>query len=440
MKINRFHLPSSDAATVRAIVSRTRAAQSKDVKAAVGEIIRAVRSGGDSTLVDYVRRFDTNVTEDQPGVSPDPLHVTPTDDDWYEGAAKQLAALPPDVRAALEMARTNIRAVADGWAAEDPTTARDITFDAGHSVRLVETPVRRAALCIPGGQAPFVSTVLMTVEAARAAGVSELVVCTPPGLDGRLHPALQAVLALVGRVEVVCAGGAHAVAAVAYGTERIARVDVIAGPGGVYVQEAKRQAFGDVGIDGIAGPSELVLVVDGDQELDRLALDLVAQAEHLEQTTVVAVSPESAILDALEALLAGAGDESFAACTLLQVQDLGAAEAFVEAFAPEHVQLAGPGAEQLADHLTTAGCVFVGAWSGTAFGDYIAGSNHVLPTNNAARFASVLNPAHFRRRSSIVRLTEPSSHELARPGAAIARLEGLEAHAQSLLARGPSGA
>jgi histidinol dehydrogenase len=209
-------------------------------------------------------------------------------------------------------------------------------------------------------------------------------------------------------------------------------VDVIVGPGSLYVQEAKRQVFGDVGIDGFAGPSDLMVIADGSTDPEPLALDLLAQAEHGPGTLVIAVSDSSALLDQLATKLSAAAD-SDAVARLVAVEDLDTALRLGQAFAPEHLQLVGPDAEKLAPNATRAGCLFVGAGAGTAFGDYIAGSNHILPTNGAARFSSALSPAHFRRAFSEVRVDD--ARTLARAAAPVARAEGFELHARSMEAR-----
>jgi histidinol dehydrogenase len=276
----------------------------------------------------------------------------------------------------------------------------------------------------------------MGVVTARVAGVEQVVVCAPPGSDGNVHDAILAACAVAGAAEVYGMGGAQAIAAVAYGTETVAPVDVVVGPGNVYVQEAKRQVAHVVGIDGFAGPSELVVILDDAEAAGDVALDLLAQAEHGPESPVFALSPVPAALDALaEALEAAAGPEEPAA-RLLDAPDLAAALAFAEALAPEHLQLVGAGAEALAERVTSAGCLFVGRLAGTAFGDYVAGSNHVLPTGGAARFASPLSPRHFRRRMSEVRIAPGAGlTELAGAGAAIARAEGFVRHAESMEAR-----
>jgi histidinol dehydrogenase len=247
-----------------------------------------------------------------------------------------------------------------------------------------------------------------------------------------VDPVVLAACHLVDASAVYRMGGAQAIAALAYGTESIPAVDVIVGPGNLYVQEAKRQVFGHVGIDGFAGPSDLLVLAGRASDPEPLALDLLAQAEHGQATLVVAASESTQLLDALAARLEEGPDTGAVAC-LVQVDGPGQALALAEAFAPEHLQLVGSDYEALADRVTRAGCVFVGAAAGTAFGDYIVGSNHVLPTGGAARFASALTPATFMRRVNVVQIGDPS--ELARQAAPVARAEGFELHARSMEAR-----
>jgi histidinol dehydrogenase len=273
----------------------------------------------------------------------------------------------------------------------------------------------------------------MGVVSARVAGVAEVAVCTPPRHDGDIDPVVLAACRLAQASVVYRMGGAQAIAALAYGTETVQAVDVIAGPGNLYVQEAKRQVFGQVGIDGFAGPSDLVAVAGADADPGPLALDLLAQAEHGPGTLVVAISESRALLDELAASMAAA-PETGAVARLVLVADARTALALAQAIAPEHLQLVGEQPERLAAGATRAGCVFVGAQSGTAFGDYVAGSNHILPTNGAARFSSALSPAHFRRSFSEVRIAGGAS-ELAHLAAPVARAEGFELHARSMEAR-----
>jgi histidinol dehydrogenase len=258
----------------------------------------------------------------------------------------------------------------------------------------------------------------MGTVCARVAGVAEIAVCAPPGPDGEVNSAVLGACRLAGASVVYRTGGAQAIAALAYGTETVAAVDVIVGPGNLYVQEAKRQVFGQVGIDGFAGPSDLVLIADDSGDPETLGLDLLAQAEHGPGSLVVGISTSEELLQALAGRLAE-GEETGAVARLVRVSELEQALNIAEAFA---------------ERVTMAGSVLVGAESGTAFGDYVAGANHVLPTNGAARFASALSPLHFRRRFTEVRIGDGAAG-LARAAAPIARAEGFELHAQSLEAR-----
>ncbi|MGB2712266.1 MAG: histidinol dehydrogenase [Conexibacter sp.] len=392
----------SSAAEVRALVPH-----GAEVAETVAGILAQVRMEGDLGL-DRLRREHDAATG--------PLHVV------AEDLQAALATLDAHVRAALELAIDNVRAVAEAGLDEE----REIALPQGQRVLLREVPVARAAVYVPGGRAPYPSTVVMGVVTARVAGVAEVVVCSPSA-----SPTVLAACALAGADEVYRVGGAQAIAALAHGTETIRPVDVIVGPGSLYVQEAKRQVSDRVGIDGFAGPSDLLVVLTADAAL--AARDLRAQAEHGLGSLVVAASPDARLLDALAAALADAPEQ--APCALVQVEDLDAALAFAQDFAPEHLQLIGAEAEALAPRITRAGCLFVGAGAATAFGDYVAGSNHVLPTDGAARFASGLSTRTFRRRMAEVRIDAAAAAALAAPGAAIARAEGFAVHAESMEAR-----
>ncbi|MGA2925601.1 MAG: histidinol dehydrogenase [Solirubrobacteraceae bacterium] len=389
----------------------------ESVKDAVAEIIARVRADGDGAVIDYTRRFDTA------GAPPGPLVAA---DRELDAAAR---ALDPAVRAGLQHAIENVERVACEALRQDRTV--DLT---GHQVVLREAPVDRAAIYVPGGRAPYPSTVVMGVIPARAAGVEHVAVCAPPARDGRVDSVVLAACRLAGAGTVYAIGGAQAIAALAYGTESVSPVDVIVGPGNLYVQEAKLQVFGQVGIDGFAGPSDLVVIADGDADPGPLALDLLAQAEHGPGTLVIGISPSAALLDRLQERLQSAPDTGAVAC-LVEVTDAGAAGELANAIAPEHLQLVGRHAERLAPGIRHAGCVFVGAAAATAFGDYIAGSNHILPTAGAARYASALTPAHFRRSFTEVRIGHRAAAPLARAAAPVARAEGFEQHARSMEAR-----
>ncbi len=404
--------PVATAAKVRAL-----AAAPQSVSAAVGEIVAAVRDGGDRALRELVARFDTG------GVEPPSLRVAPEELD--------AGLLADDVRAGLEVAIANVALVADAGVGDDV----EVALPQGHRVMLREVPVARAAIYVPGGRAPYPSSLVMGVVTARAAGVEEVVVLTPPPID----PVILGTCALCGVHEVYAMGGAHGIAALAFGTESIARVDVIAGPGSLIVQEAKRQVSDSVGIDGFYGPSDVLVLADDSADPRLVALDLLAQGEHGPGAPVVAVSDSSAWLDALadelSALAADRPASEPAAFVLAHAGSMRACLQFAEAFAPEHLELVGPQAERLARRVRSAGCVFVGAGGATAFGDYVAGSNHSLPTGGSARFASGLSPRHFRRRFSEVHIGPEAAIELAAAGAPIARAEGFLVHAESMEAR-----
>ncbi len=392
----------ADAAAVRALV-----ADGASVASAVATILEAVRSGGDEALRWYVEKFDAT------GAAP--VLVEPQE---LEDAR---VALDPAVRAGLEVAIENVGAVARAGLA----ASQEITLPQGHTVTLRDVAVRRAAIYAPGGRNPYPSTVVMGAVTARAAGVEEVVVCAPGS-----HPVMLAACALCGVDAVYRMGGAHAVAALAFGTETIPRVDVIAGPGALWVQEAKRQVSGIVGLDGFFGPSDVLVLASDDADPALVAADLRAQAEHGAGTLAVLCADDAALLGAVEPLLRDAPDTEAVAVTVL-VDGPAAGLAFSEAFAPEHLELVGETMEALAPDVRAAGCVFLGRAGATAFGDYVAGSNHSLPTGGAARYASGLNVRHFRRRLSEVRVGE-AAPALAAAGAPLARAEGFPVHAASM--------
>ncbi len=261
----------------------------------------------------------------------------------------------------------------------------------------------------------------------------------PPGPHGQIDPVILGTCRLLGVERVYRMGGAQAIAALAFGTATVGRVDVIVGPGNLYVQEAKREVAGVVGIDGFAGPSDLMVLLGEDADPHLVALDLLAQAEHGAASVVAAVAPSRAALDSLadrlESLTAAHPRAGLAPCVLIEVADVREGLDLANAFAPEHLQLVGAEPEALAPMVREAGCLLVGAASATAFSDYVAGSNHILPTAGAARFASGLSARHFRRRMSEVRIDPAGAEKLARAGAPIARAEGFEWHAQSMEAR-----
>jgi len=402
---------------------RDMAPRPASVSVAVREILEQVKAQGDAGVLELTRRFDTN------GQEPSQLRVQSHE------LSQALEGLSIELRSSLEVAVANVELVAAAGVGSD----LGVDLPDGQRIILREVAVMRAAVYVPGGRAPYPSTVVMGAVTARAAGVEEVVVCAPPGPDGDVHPVILAACALCGVEEVYRMGGAQAVAALAYGTQTISPVDVIVGPGNLYVQEAKRQLSDRVGLDGFAGPSDLLVIVDGEVDLRLIALDMLAQAEHGGETIVVGISPDPETLDRLAAEIAHLAStrpsaEDVGAAVLVDTSDTEAALEFAEAFAPEHLQLVGAGAETLAPRVRRAGCVLVGEQSATAFGDYIIGSNHVLPTGGSARFASGLSARSFRRRMTEVH-AGPSATLLARSGATIARAEGFVVHAESMEAR-----
>ena len=379
-------------------------------------ILDRVRTGGDDAVRELTERFD------HAELAPDELAVPPAEID------SAVAALEPGVLAGLRLAIENVRSVAR---AQLRDTVR-VDLKAGHSVEVVETPVRRAAAYVPGGRAPYPSTVVMCAITARVAGVDEFAVCAPPGPGARAHPTILAACGLCGVNEVYRMGGAQAIGALAYGTESVRPVDVVVGPGNRFVTEAKRQVAGTVGIDGLAGPSELVVVASAGADPALLALDLLAQGEHGPDSLLVGISPDAGLLRAILDAIERGPNVPAERCVLVEARDTAAAVRLADAIAPEHLQLAGEEAEALAGKVRSAGCLFLGRNGATAFGDYVAGSNHVLPTGGAARFGSALSVATFRRRMARISLPDSAVERLAPPAAALARAEGFPLHGESM--------
>jgi histidinol dehydrogenase len=390
----------------------------------VAPIEREVREGGDAALLRLTARFDATEW------APETLRVD-------AGAiASALAGLDPGIRESLELAIANVRAVADAQIEDEH---RQVELAQGQTVTVRDVPVGAAGIYAPGGRASYPSSVLMGAVPARAAGVERLVLATPPGPDGSISPLVLATAALCEVDEVYAIGGAQAIFALAYGSETIAAVDVVAGPGNAWVREAKRAVSGTVGIDSLAGPSELMLVAGHDTDPEWAALDLCAQAEHGAEGPLLAATVEEAVLEALATSTEGAAAERTgvgeAPLALVQVPDLSDAIDLANAFAPEHLELFEEDAALLADRVTTAGCVFAGRHSATAFGDYVAGSNHVLPTGGAGRFSGPLGPDVFRRRIATVEVSAEAAAKLAPHVDALARAEGFPVHGESAMIR-----
>ncbi|MBK5231269.1 MAG: histidinol dehydrogenase, partial [Thermoleophilia bacterium] len=335
----------------------------------------------------------------------------------------------PELRAALELSIENVRTVAQAQLGEDFT----VTLSQGQQVDYRNPPVRRAAAYVPGGRGAYPSTAVMCLTTARVAGVESICAVSPPRAHGQVDSVVAAVCALLGVEELYAIGGAQAIAALAYGTETISPVDVVVGPGNAWVQEAKRQLVGRIGIDGVSGPSELVVVADADADVEAVTLDLLAQGEHGPDSLVVLISPEPDLLDAV----IERAREIPAEMAAVLAHDMESAIDLADAVAPEHMQIVATDerARELAERVTRAGALFVGANAATAFGDYVAGSNHVLPTGGAARYAGALSVATFRRRMARIFVPDEAVAPLARAGAAIAGAEGFPLHGRSMEVR-----
>lgn len=400
------------------------AAEQPQVRDDVERIRDAIRREGDAALRRLVQELD-GVAEMPASVAVDPAE-----------ARAALESLDSSLREAMEVAAGNIRAVASMQVAQRAETE---TLPEGHSVTMREVPVASAGVYAPGGRAVYPSSVLMCAIPAQEAGVEHIALASPPGPDGKIGQPMLAAAALCGIDEIYAMGGAQAIYALAYGTDTVTSVDVIVGPGNAWVQEAKREAMGVVGIDSYAGPSELMLVAGHDTDPEWAALDLCAQAEHGAESPLAVVAVEEQVLEriaaATEAAAAGRPSVNDAALALVQVPDLSDAIELANAFAPEHLELLEEDAALQAEAVRTAGCVFVGRYGATAFGDYAAGSNHVLPTTWTGRFSGPLGPGTFRRRISEVKLDAGAAAKLAPHVDALARAEGLPVHGESAMIR-----
>jgi histidinol dehydrogenase len=399
-----------------------------DVAADVAAIIQAVRERGDEALAEYTTKFDHH-----------DLDVT----GWQVGAEACKAAfdaLDPTLREALELAATRIRAYHEAQLPED----RDYTDAAGVRLGATWNAVDAAGLYVPGGRAAYPSSLLMNAIPARVAGVERLVVVTPTP-NGEVNPLVLAAAHLAGVDEVWRVGGAHAVAALAYGTDRIAPVDVVTGPGNAWVAEAKRQLYGVVGIDMVAGPSEILVIADAKNDPRRIAADLLSQAEHDPTSQSILITDDAAFADAVaeavELELAGLSTQATARTSwtdngvIIAVASFDEAPALANALAAEHVEIAADEPEALMRRIRHAGSVFLGRMTPEAVGDYVAGPNHVLPTGRRARFSSGLSVLDFMKRTSFIQLDQAALEAIGPAAVALADAEGLPAHARSISIR-----
>ena len=395
------------------------------VEHTVREIISAVRERGDAAVIEYTNRFDrmhaTGMAELEIGL---------------DALQQALAAIPAEQRAALERAAARVRAYAE----HQKMTSWSYTEADGTVLGQQIAPLDRAGLYVPGGKAAYPSSVLMNAIPAKVAGVAELIMVVPTP-DGVSNELVLAAAAVAGVDRVFAIGGAQAVAALAYGTETVPRVDKIVGPGNIYVATAKGMVFGQVGIDMIAGPSEILVVCDGQTDPDWIAMDLFSQAEHDEDAQAILVSPDGDFLDRvadsiarllptmeradiIRASMAARG-------ALIRVRDLDEAVRVANYIAPEHLELSVEDPQAMAAEIRHAGAIFMGRYTAEALGDYCAGPNHVLPTSRTARFSSPLGVYDFQKRSSLIYCSAAGAADLGHTASKLARGEGLTAHARS---------
>lgn len=399
-----------------------------DVDDTVAAIIADVRARGDTAVLELTAKFD------RLELTPETLAFSPAE------IEAEIAKVPADERAALELAAERIRAY---HARQMPEDAR-WTEPTGAELGWRWTPVSAAGLYVPGGLASYPSSVLMNAIPAQVAGVERLVICAPTP-DGVVNPLVLLAARLSGVETIYRIGGAQAIAALAYGTETIAAVDKITGPGNAYVAAAKRRVFGRVGIDMIAGPSEILVIADRDNDPDWIAVDLLSQAEHDESAQSILITDDAefgravaaAVETRLETLerraIAGPSWRDFGA--VVTVRDLDEAAALSNRVAPEHLELCVADPDALSEKITHAGAIFLGAWTPEAIGDYIGGPNHVLPTARSARFSSGLSVMDFVKRTTLAKMTPEALAEIGPAAERLAISESLEAHGLSVRAR-----
>ena len=398
-----------------------------DVSGVVSEIIDTVRAQGDKALLDYCRKFD--------GAQLDALQVTEAE------IEEAFQSVEPKFLAVLEQAASNIR----DFHKQQARTGFRLESDNGVITGQKVTPIRRVGVYVPGGTASYPSTVLMDTIPAVIAGCEQIVMVSPPGKDGKIAPVILAAAKIAGVHQIFKLGGAQAVAALAYGTESVPQVDKIVGPGNAYVAEAKKQVFGQVSIDMIAGPSEILVVADGKSNPAHVAADLLSQAEHDKMASAVLVTDSEALAVAVQAELerqipllpraeiARASIDRNG--KIIVAEDLKSVIAIANEIAPEHLELMVDEPFEYLDGICNAGSIFMGRNCPEALGDYFAGPNHTLPTGGTARFSSPLSVDDFVKKSQFVYYTKSALDAVCQDVAYFARKEGLEAHARSVLVR-----
>jgi histidinol dehydrogenase len=386
---------------------------SEEIRTSARRIVESVRDRGDEALLEYTERFD--------GVRLRGIQVPGAE---IEHAAE---ALSPDLRESFGVAIENVRAF--------HKREMDRSWERSHAGATTGQrvrPIRRAGLYVPGGHAAYPSTLVMSAVPALVAGVREIRVCTPPGPDGRPDQHVLAVAGLLGLDEVYAVGGAQAVGALAYGTQSVAAVDKIVGPGNDFVTAAKLEVFGTVGIDAPQGPSEVIVIADASAFPGRVAHDLMAQAEHLSGASAILLTPSDGLISDVEPLLSGEPAEHV---TLVRVEDLAQAVEISNHYAPEHAHVISEDHEAILQDLDAAGMVAVGDFSPVALGDYAAGPSHALPSGGAATWASALGTHDFLARTNYIHFTQSALQDLGPHVERLARLEGFENHAASVTTR-----
>ena len=407
--------------------SRTTQTQQGEARERVEAILTAVRDRGDAAIADFTERFD--------GFRPEPMAVSP------EALEQAWTSLPTNLRDALELAH---RRITDFHQRQRPA---DLAVTGPHGEQLGRRwrPVERAGLYVPGGRAAYPSTVLMNAVPARVAGVKDVVICSPAGRDGAVNPVVLAAAHLAGVKTVFRLGGAQAVAAMAYGSESVPKVDVISGPGNLYVTLAKQAVYGQVAIDSLAGPSEVLVIADHSAKPDQVAADLLAQAEHDPLAAAVLITTDPALADGINAAVAEqlADHPRQEICEaalrdwglVVVCDDLESCARLSDSFAPEHLELLVERPEPLADRIQNAGAIFLGPWSPEAVGDYLAGPNHTLPTCGAARFSGALSVETFMRHTSLIGFNRAALEATGSAVQELATSEGLHSHAESVRRR-----
>ena len=409
------------------ISRRTTGATQRDATATVESILERVRNDGDAALMALTEQFD--------GFRPDPLQVSPTE------LSQAWDQTPANLRDALELAHRRIQ---DFHQRQKP---QDLDVKGVHGEQLGRRwrPVQAAGLYVPGGRASYPSTVLMNAVPAKAAGVERVVMVTPAGPDGCVNTTVLAAAHLAGVHEVYRIGGAQAIAALAFGTETVPKVDVISGPGNLYVTLAKKAVIGQVGIDSLAGPSEVLVIADHTAQVEQVAADLLAQAEHDPLAAAILLTTEPALAEALpaelERQLQGHPREAICRQSLgdwglvVVCDNLETCAQLSDRFAPEHLELLVERPEALADRIINAGAIFIGAWSPEAVGDYLAGPNHTLPTCGTARFSGALCVETFMRHTSMIAFNKTALEATGGAVQQLAQSEGLHSHANSVRVR-----